>query len=156
VRVCVLRRAGRYGVGSDEVEDFVARNECVADYLGKFDRSVYGGTWWEYARILTMFFKWLRLQGLRFSPKELVQEHVQRRGSQDLSDRRWAGSLVLGFSRDNPDFVEHSDGYKYTLLMAIKGFFDYHEAPLTSRTSLYGRAKRRRKFSARAFFIVLL
>jgi hypothetical protein len=134
-----------YGVDRGEVEDFVGRNECVADYLGKFDRVFYGGTWWEYARILCMFFKWLRVrEGLSFSPKELVQEHVRRRGSADLGDRRWAGCLVLRFSRDNPDFTGHSDGYKYALLMAVKGFFDYHEAPLTSRSSMYGKRKRRK------------
>ena len=139
------RRLG-YGVSKLEVEAF-AGERLVSDYLGKFE----GGSWFEYARHLAVFFKWLKIyEGLKFAPEELLNEHLRRRAGQNVEDRRWLCSLVLKFCRDNPDFAGHSDGYKYGMFMAIKGFFDFHEVPLTTSKGLFG-SKRKLKNHVRQF-----
>jgi hypothetical protein len=135
-----------YGVTENDVNSFVSDNPCVAEFVGKLDVGNGRGSRYEYARILTMFFRWLKVvKHLEFSPRDLLDEHVKLRSSASLDDRRWAGALALGFTRDNPDLKDAADSYKYLMLMAVKGFFDYHEAPLTTRKNIYG-VKKRRKF----------
>ncbi len=127
-----------FGVDRGEVEAFVAGNSVVSDFLGKFSKS--SATHWEYARTVAMFFKWLRLfEGLKLSPGEFLDEHLRRRASLKVEDRRWALKVVLRFCRDNPVFAENADCYKYTLFAALKAFFDYHEASLTSSKGVFGK-----------------
>ena len=141
-----MNRRLPYGVSEAEVKGFAA-NKLVGDFLGKFE----AGSWFEYARHLAVFFKWLRVhEGLKFTPESLLNEHLRRRGGQNVEDRRWLCSLVLKFCRDNPDFAGHSDGYKYGMFMAVKGFFDFHEVPLTTSKGLFG-SKRKLKNHVRQF-----
>jgi len=133
------------GVSRGEVEEFVRRSVCVSEFLSRYE----GTTFWHYASELCRFFKWLRVvKGLRFSPEGFLEEHLRRRGSSRVEDRRWALRLVLEFSRDNPDLREASYSRKYIMFTVLKQFFDYHEAPLTSAKGVFGR-KRRRKFKPR-------
>ena len=139
-------RSGRerlvFGVDRVEVEAFMG-DSYVEEFLAKFKGRM--RTFDEYGRVLCMFFKWLRVvKGLSFSPGELLNEHVRRHGSLDIEDRRWALKLVLEFSRDNPVWSERSDGYKYHSFTVIKGFFDYHEADLTSDDGVFGKRKKRK------------
>lgn len=139
-----LNRRYIYGVSKVEVESFVAENDCAEQFLGRFDRRL-RGSWFEYARNLCMFFKWLSVkESLSFSPKDLLNEHLRRRQSLDVEDRRWLGKLVLRFCRDNPDFKDRSVGYRYTIYMAIKEFFDFFEAPLTTGKGFFGLKKKRK------------
>jgi len=126
----------------DEVRGFVEGSGCVRDFLGRYS----GLTWWNYAWVLCGFFKWLRVfKGLEFSPEGFLEEHLRRRGSGCLEDRRWGLRLVLEFCRGQPGL---SDGRRYYMFMVLKGFFDFHEAPLTSAKGVFGRW-RRRKFRER-------
>jgi len=130
-----------YGVGRVEVEAFVVGNGVVSDFLGKFGKSP--ATRREYARALAMFFKWLRLvEGVGFGPGEFLDEHLRRRALLRVEDRRWALKVVLKFCRDNPLLADNADGTKYGLFAALKGFFDYHEASLTSSKGVFGRREK--------------
>lgn len=118
-----------FGSSCGEVAQFVSENRVVADFLGKYQGCQ--GTKGDYGRYLFWFFRWLKLfEGLEFSPKAFLKEHIRKRGSLDVEDRRWALQLVLKFSRDNTLFVGRADGYKYRIFMALKQFFDFYEAPL--------------------------
>jgi integrase len=130
-----------------EVEGFVSGDSFVAEFLARF--KSHQRTWWAYASTLYMFFRWLRMvHGLVLDGQQLLDKHVENRASVKVQDRRWALRLALGFSRDNKDLVECADGRKYQMLSIVKGFFDYHEAPLTTSKNIYGR-QIRRKFHPR-------
>lgn len=139
-------RAGRerlvFGVDRAEVERF-CEDSCVGEFLAKFKGR--RRTFEEYGRVLCMFFKWLQVvKKLNFSPGEFLNEHVRKRGSLDIEERRWALKLVLEFSRDNPVWSDRSDGYKYHFFTVVKGFFDYHEVDLTSGNGVFGKRKKRK------------
>jgi len=144
------RRRLSFGVCRVEVEGFV-EDAFVVDFLGKFrgrPRTVR-----EYGRGLCMFFKWLRVvKGVELSPGEFLNEHVRRRGSDSVEDRRWALKLVLEFSRDNPVFAGAADGYKYGLFTVVRSFCAYHEADLTSSKGVYGR-RQKRKYKPKQFSV---
>lgn len=148
-------RGGRerlvFGVERGEVESF-----CVDPFVGEFLAKFRGSrrTFEEYGRVLCMFFKWLRVvKGLVFSPGEFLNEHVRRRGSLNLEERRWALKLVLEFSRDNPVWRDRADGYKYHFFSVVKSFFDYHEVNLTSGKGVFGK-RRTRKFKPKQISVV--
>ena len=138
------RKRFRYGVDRSELESFVEANLCVQNFLGKFKDK---GSYWNYARSIAMFFKWLRIvKGLSLSPEQFLDTLDQkRRGSR--VERSWAKNLLLAFSRDNADLEGRSERYKYLFFfMPVKVFCDYHELPVTSARGVFGRvAKRKHK-----------
>jgi integrase len=138
------RRRLAYGVVGSELEGFVSGDPFVSEYLARFKKSP--RTRWAYASTLFMFFRWLQLvHGLVLDGRQLLDKHIGYRGSVKVQNRRWGLRLALGFSRDNPDLSECSDGRKYQMFNVVKQFFDYHEAPLTSAKKVYNQ-KIRRKF----------
>ena len=137
------RRRLAYGVVGSEVQGFSDGDQFVSEFLARYQK--HSRTWWAYASTVFMFFRWLRVvHGLRLGGKELLDEHVRCRSGLSVEDRRWALRLVLGFSRDNPDLRECSDGRKYQMFNVMKQFFDYHEAPLSSGKNIYGGHIRRK------------
>lgn len=133
-------------VGS-ELAGFESGDPFVSEFLARYKRNP--RTWWAYASTLFMFFRWLRLvHGLSMDGRQLLDKHIECRGSAAVQNRRWGLRLALGFSRDNPDLAECSDGRRYQMFNVVKQFFDYHEAPLTSGKSVYGQ-RIRRKFHPR-------
>jgi integrase len=67
------------------------------------------------------------------------------RSATDIEERRWALKLALDFSRDNKDLKNRCKNYKYTaFFLPIKGFCDYHEAPLTASTGFFPKRNRRK------------
>jgi len=132
------RKRFSYGVDRVEVESFVEGHRVVKGFLRKYKDSP--GTVRQYARTLCLFFNWLKKEKrLDLTPAEFLNEHLRKRGSLNVEDRRWALRLVLEFTRDNPDLKNRGDRYKYSLFMAIKQFFDYHEAELTSSKGVFGK-----------------
>ena len=137
------RRRLAYGVVGSELAGFVSGDSFVSEFLARYKE--HGRTRWAYASTLFMFFRWLRLvHGLSVDGRQLLDKHIEYRGSVKVQNRRWALRLALGFSRDNPDLAECSDGRKYQMFSVVKQFFDYHEAPLTSGKSVYGQRIRRK------------
>lgn len=132
----------QYGLGREEIEAFVSDNQCVKSYLGKFRGK---SSYYNYARTLGMFFKWLRLvKALDLSPEQFLDLLDQKRkGSR--TERSWGKNLLLAFSRDNPDLDGRSGRYKYlNYFMPVKAFCDYHELPLTSARGVFGKVKKRK------------
>lgn len=141
------RRRLAYGVVGSEVQGFSDGDQFVSEFLARYQK--HPRTWWAYASLLFTFFRWLRIvKGLKVSGEELLDLHVEHRGSRRVEDRRWAVRLALEFSRDNPDLKECSDGRKYQMFNIVKQFFDCYEAPLTAGKSVYGK-RIRRKFRPR-------
>jgi integrase len=140
----------KYGVDQGEVEAFVSGSPCAREYLAKFKG---GGVYWGYARCLCMFFKWLRMeQGLSFSPEQFL-DTLDKKRSGARGERIWAKSLILAFSRDNPDLAGRSDRTKYlTYFIPLKGFCDYHELPITAARGIFGKVQKR-KFTEPAFTV---
>jgi hypothetical protein len=102
-----------------------------------------------------MFFKWLReVKGLKLGPDEFLDVLAQKRASSKPLELNWGKSLVLQFSRDNPDLEGSSDSVKFTsYLIPLKRFCSDSEIPLFSEQSLMGTI--RRKYSEPAYTIEL-
>ncbi len=128
-----------YGVGEAEVWDFVDGSPCLKDFLARYHKK----TAYEYGRVVCMFFKWLGIRGLQFTPEQLLDKQRRMRRSLKTETRRWGLRLVLAFSRDNPDFAGRSDGYLYLLYIVLKQFFEYNEAELHSGARLFKKRKRK-------------
>ncbi len=76
----------RCGVTKAEVAEFIARNEIVGRWLGKFKDSPI--TFEKYSRGLTMFFKWLReCKGLTISPSAFLETVAVKRNDVRPSER---------------------------------------------------------------------
>jgi hypothetical protein len=126
-----------YGVTRGDVEGFVERNGVVREFLGKYAGR---GSFWDYARTLAMFFRWLRVvEGLELSPEMFLNEHVRRRNMVEVRDRGWASRLVIMFCRDNPDFAGCAETYRHSLFNVLKQFFAYHGADLSNSHVWNGR-----------------
>jgi len=140
-------------VSNGEIEEFVLGSPTVAGWLGKYKDA--SATYLKYSRGLCMFFKWLRVvKGLKFSPEEFLDRLASARASVKPSERCWGKSLVLQFSRDNPDLAGHSDSAKLTsYLVPLKRFCADNEVELTTEQSLMGVVKR--KFSEPPFTVEL-
>ncbi|UCD26815.1 MAG: hypothetical protein JSV75_01450, partial [Candidatus Bathyarchaeota archaeon] len=131
-----------YGVSKVEVSRFVEENEAVKEWLAKFKtaRSIR-----ENSHKICRFFKWLKVvKDVDLSPKELLNEQIQMRTSQDIEDRRRHLRWALEHTRDNPDFRGYGDNRKYAIFLAIKAFYDYHEVPLTMASNDFGRRNKRK------------
>jgi len=123
-----------YAVTKDEVQLFCG-DASVREWLGKFRES----TRETNAYALCRYFKWLRVeQGLAFTPKELLNDQIRLRASNDIECRRKHLKWLLEHTRDNPDFQDHTDQRKYDIFIIVKNFYDYHEVPLTSAKNVFG------------------
>jgi hypothetical protein len=125
----------------------------IADWLGKYKSS--NGTMLKYSRGLAMFFKWLReVKGLKLGPEEFLDLLAEKRASSRPSERCWGKSLVLQFSRDNPDLQDKSDGTILTsYIIPIKRWCADNEVELTTQQCLMGSV--RRKFAEPAYTVAL-
>ena len=137
-----------YGVTKAEVDKFVEENRAVRDWLSKYEWH----TEYVYGRVLCRFFKWLRMVEdpdlglpIQLSARELLNEQIILRKSNRIEDRRKHLRRVLKFSRDNPDFRELSDGWKYVMYIVIKNFYDFHEVPLTTDQGVFGKRNSRKR-----------
>lgn len=136
-----------YSAGWGEVEEFVAANQVVASFLGKFaaGRDEEFSSYRNHARNLCMFFKWLRVvKGLDVSPSQFLTRVAVSRVSADPQERLWGRNLLLEFSRDNPDFAGKSHVLKYHCFVSVKVFCAYHETPITSAFGIFGKGEGRK------------
>jgi len=150
--LCLRRGRFGYSVSLGDVECFVGGDGCVGEFLRRYEfKSV---TWWEKAVGLARFFRWLDVvKGLRLSPKEFLDLHLQKRNADSVEERRWALRLALEYSRDNPDLADKALQYRYSAwFLPIKAFFDYHEAPLTAINGFF-RKRNRRKYVDKPFTV---
>ncbi|MCX8153204.1 MAG: hypothetical protein N3E52_02070 [Candidatus Bathyarchaeota archaeon] len=117
-------RRFRYAVSLEEAARFAEENECVAEFLARYQRG--GLTWIEKAVGLARFFRWLRVvKGLELSPKEFLDLHLRRRNADSVQERRWALRLSIECSRDNPDLADRALQYRYSAwLLPVKAFCD--------------------------------
>ena len=147
----VSRRRFSYGVTKEDLRRFVEGSSVVKEFLNKYRGKL--STFKAYGRALCMFFTWLKIRkSLDYKPDEFLNEHLRRRSSLKVEDRRWALKLVLEFTRDNPDFAKNGDSVKRLMFSAIRQFFLYYEADLTSSRAVYGR-KVKRKYKPKPFSI---
>lgn len=149
----MVRLLRSYGVSAGELEEFVKGSQVVGDWLGKFRDSP--ATYSKYSRGLCMFFKWLRkVKGLDLSPEQFLDLLATKRASDRPSERCWGKSLIVQFSRDNPDLAKASDSTKLTSYMVpVKRFSADNEVELCSEQSLMGVVKR--KYSEPAYTVEL-
>lgn len=130
-----------YGVSDDEVNSFIQDNEAVREWLGKYRGRTVG----KNSHKLCRFFKWLRVvKDHDVSPKDLLNDQIQLRRSDDIEDRRKHLRWALEHTRDNPDFSDLSDSWKYNVFLVIKSFYDYHEVPLTAAKNVFGKRRKRK------------
>lgn len=147
----VSRRRFPYGVTKGDLRCFVEGSDVVREFLNKYRGK--RSTFRAYGRALCMFFSWLKIRkDVYYEPGEFLNEHLRRRRSLKVEDRRWALKLVLEFTRDNPDFAENGDSIKRLMFTAIRQFFSYYETDLTSSRAVYGR-KVKRKYKPKLFSI---
>lgn len=140
----------RYSVGEADVSRFIEENECVRDFLRKFEEN--SVTLSEKAVGLARFFRWLRVvKGLELKPAEFLDTHLAKRTANSVEERRWALKLALEYSRDNPDLKGKAANYAYgSFFLPVKMFCDYHEAPLTINKGFFPN-RGRRKYPERPF-----
>ena len=140
----------RYSVGEADVSRFIEENECVRDFLNKFEEN--SVTLGEKAVGLARFFRWLQVvKNLSLKPSEFLDAHLQKRSASSVEDRRWALRLALEYSRDNPDLKGKAANYAYgAFFLPIKMFCDYHEAPLTINKGFFPN-RGRRKYPEKPF-----
>ena len=139
----------RYSVTEKEVEEFIAANHSIREFLNKFPAK---SSYEEKAVGLARFFKWLRVdKHLEVSPSEFLDEHLEKSMMKSVKERRWALRLALEFSRDNPDLSAKAQNYIYgSFFLPIKSFCDYHEAPLTRNKGFFPK-RGRRKYREKPF-----
>ena len=138
-----------YSVSGVEVARF-AQDSVVREFLNRYEEG--GITYQEKAIGLARFFCWLRIaKGLNLSPSGFLDLHLKKRAATSIEDRRWALSLVLEFSRDNPDLKGKAMQYKYSaFFLPIKLFCDANEAPLTTTDGFFPK-RNRRKYQEKPF-----
>ena len=128
-------------VSGTEIEAFVG-DRMVGDWLGKYRDNCRK----QYAYVLCRFFKWMRVvKGLDYSPEGLIDVHLKKRSLNSVNERRWALSLVLDFVR-NPEFADMSVARRKFYFVALCGFFNFYEAPLTTARGVFGKDSHSRKY----------
>lgn len=137
-------------MSEQEVTDFVDKYAAIAEFLNKFKDSEV--TYTERSIGLARFFKWLRVvKGLELSPSQFLDQHLEKRVSASVEERRWALKLVLEFSRDNPDLQGNAVNSRYgAFFLPLKSFCDYNEAPLTQNKGFFPK-RNRRKYTEKPF-----
>lgn len=143
-------RRFRYSVSEADVRGFVEGDPVVREFLNRYVEG--GVTYGEKAVGLARFFRWLHVvKGLDLSPSEFLDRHLQARNARSVAERRWALSLALEFSRDNPDLAGKAMQYKYSaFFLPLKIFCDSNEAPLTTTNGLFPK-RGRRKYEDKGF-----
>jgi len=138
-----------YTVSGVEVERFVL-DSVVKEFLNRYEEG--GVTYGEKAVGLARFFCWLKIvKGQDLSPSVFLNLHLKKRAAANVEDRRWALSLALEFSRDNPDLKGKATQYKYSaFFLPIKLFCDVNEAPLTTTNGFFPK-RNRRKYQEKPF-----
>lgn len=133
-----------YSVSETEAKKFVARYDCVSDFLNQYAANKV--TYLEKQIGLARFFCWLHtVKKIDLTPSQFLNMHLGKRKANNVEDRRWALKLALEYSRDNPDLAEKAMSYKYSaFFLPIKMFCDYHEAPLTTSKGLFKKRGRRK------------
>jgi len=146
-----LRRF-RYSVSEADVARFIGANQCVGEFLNRYERD--GISYGEKAVGLARFFSWLEVvKNLEISPSQFLNMHLQKRAANTIEERRWALTLALEFSRDNPDLEDRAMQYKYSaFFLPVKLFCDANEAPLTTTNGLFPK-RSRRKYQDRPFTV---
>ena len=141
-----------YSVSEGDVAEFIERNACVRDFLNKYDSDA--STYTEKAVGLARFFRWLKVvKNQDITPEEFLDRHLAKRSAKSVQARRWALSLALEFSRDNPDLKGKAANYIYSsFFLPIKLFCDYHEIELTSNTGFFPK-RGRRKYKDKPFTV---
>jgi integrase len=139
-------------VSEADVAEFVEGNACVRDFLNRYDDD--GTTYVEKAVGLARFFRWLQVvKGLKLTPEEFLDTHLQKRSGNSVEGRRWALRLALEYSRDNPDLKGKAANYVYAaFFLPVKLFCDYHEAPLTTVKGFFPK-RGRRKYQDKPFTV---
>lgn len=142
----------RYSVSEVNVHEFVRENACVGEFLNRYEKD--GVTYYEKAVGLARFFRWLRVvKGMDLSPSEFLDLHLKKRAEASVKERRWALSLVLEYSRDNPDLRACALQYRYSaFFLPVKLFCDMNEAPLTTTDGFFPK-RSRRKYQDKPFTI---
>jgi len=140
-----------YTVSGVEVERFVL-DPVMKEFLNRYVEG--GVTYGEKAVGLARFFRWLHVvKGLDLSPSKFLNMHLKKRAAVSVEDRRWALSLALEFSRDNPDLRGKATQYKYSaFFLPIKLFCDVNEAPLTTTDGFFPK-RNRRKYQEKGFTV---
>jgi len=127
-----------YNVSRKEIEEFVKANVSVEKWLRKYPKSTKS----EYSQALARYFKWLRIvKGIKLLPKEMLNDHLKCRKSEDVTIRKKHLNLALEFTRDNSDFQDFSDARKKLLFAVIRSFYGEYEVPLTSTKGVFGKVK---------------
>jgi integrase len=140
-----------YTVSGVEVERFTV-DPVVKEFLNRYEEG--GVTYGEKAVGLARFFCWLKVvKGVDLSPSRFLNMHLRKRAAASVEDRRWALSLALEFSRDNPDLKGKATQYKYSaFFLPIKLFCDVNEAPLTTTDGFFPK-RNRRKYLEKGFTV---
>ncbi|MCJ7768554.1 hypothetical protein MUP79_09210 [Candidatus Bathyarchaeota archaeon] len=140
-----------YTVSGVEVKQFIV-DPVVKEFLNRYEAG--GVTYGEKAVGLARFFCWLKVvKGVDLSPNRFLNAHLKKRAASSVEDRRWALSLALEFSRDNPDLKGCATQYKYSsFFLPIKLFCDVNEAPLTTTDGFFPK-RNRRKYQEKGFTV---
>jgi integrase len=144
-RVSWIRKSRfTYSVSAVDAQAFADANNCVSDFLARYDRN--SSTYTEKSVGLARFFRWLcTVKGITVTPSQFLDLHLAKKNSVSVEERRWALRLALEYSRDNPDLKDKAPNYGYTaFFLPVKMFCDYHEAPLTQNKGLFPRRSRRK------------
>jgi len=131
-----------YNVSRKEIKHFVEANASVEKWLRKYPESTKS----EYSQALARYFKWLRVvKRIKLLPKEMLNDHLKCRKSEDVTIRKKHLNLALEFTRDNPDFQDFSDARKKLLFAAIRSFYSEYEVPLTTAKGVFGKVRTKYK-----------
>lgn len=146
------RKHYTYGITRPEVETAVATDSLLSDFLNQYNKET--STYWQKAEGLVRFFKWLKIKkALTLSPAEFLDNHVKKRRSNSVIEKRWALNLALAYSRDNPDLKECADVYRRNeFFLPIKLFCDFYEEPLTTAKTPF-KLSGKRKYKDNPFTI---
>jgi integrase len=133
-----------YSCSLSEITAFVDANKCVQHFLNQYEKG--GVTYFEKSVGLAKFFRWLKIvKGLDLLPNEFLNMVLQKRSAKTVENRQWAVSLVLEFSRDNPDLKECGMQYRYSaFFLPVKLFCDSNEVTLTSKNGFFQKRSRRK------------
>jgi len=119
----------RLGVSNKELKEFVNSNPLIKDWLRKRPQA----TKRQYGYQITRYFKWLKgVKSLDITPEELINDHIKNQKSESVYERKKHAMLLKEYVFDTPENEELSDKSKSLMITAVRSFYDYCEAPLTT------------------------
>lgn len=125
-------------VSTEEVNEFIARNPLLKDWLRKYPES----TWSKYAYEITRYFKWFReVKDWNVTPQELIDDHIRSRKAESVVERKKHLRLAKEYAYENPQFSHYGDSGRANIISAISSFYNYCEAPLTTAKGEFKTAK---------------